>query len=128
MARKNRRQLVVTEDLTQEVLNDVRDAERRVFNRIAPEFQRELERRAGKHVETGNYSNSMFAEVDKKALVMRGGSSAPHAHLVELGTGPRQTDSGANRGTMPGFGVIRKSALAIRRKVFDEVEQELKRV
>jgi hypothetical protein len=47
---------------------------------------------------------------------------------VELGTGPRQTENGANRGVMPGFGVIRKSALAMRRKVFDEVERELRRV
>jgi hypothetical protein len=128
MARKNRRQLVVTDDLTLEVLNDVRDAERRVFNRIAPDYQRELERRAGKYVETGNYAASMFAEVDKNALVMRGGSSAPHAHLIEKGTGPRSTDDGATRGVMPGFGVIRKSSLAMRRKVFDEIEKELRRV
>jgi hypothetical protein len=128
MARKNRRKLVVTEDLTQEALDDIRDAERRVFDRLAPDWQRDLERRAGKHVETGDYANSMFSEVEKKSIAMRGGSSAPHAHLVEHGTGPRANAKGANRGVMPGFGVIRKSALAMRRKVFDEVERELKRV
>lgn len=28
-------------------------------------------------------------------------SAAPHAHLVEFGTKPRQTSTGANRGVMP---------------------------
>lgn len=123
-----RRKAVVIEDLSSDMLNAERDAQRRVLNRMAEPFKQELEKRARKHVDSGDYAGSMFAEVDKKALVLRGGSDDPVAALVEYGTGPRTTDNGANRGIMPNDAVIRKSALAIRRKVYDEIEKELRRV
>ena len=123
-----RRRAVVIEDLSVDMLNAERDAQRRVLNRLAKPFLLELEKRARKHVKSGNYAASMFAEVDKKALVLRGGSTDPVAALIEVGTGPRSTEDGANRGVMPKDAVIRKSALAIRRKVYDEIENELRRV
>lgn len=123
-----RRTGIVIEDLTQEMLNDERDAQRRVLERMTQPFRQELEKRARKHVNRGQYADSMFSEVDDNALILRGGSTDPVAILIEKGTGPRSTGSGAGRGVMPKDAVIRKSALAIRRKVYDEVERELRNV
>lgn len=126
-----RRKNIVVEDLSQDVLNDVRDTERRVFNRLQPRALNELQRR-GVTGPTGNYNRGFFAEVDPDSIALYMGNDAPHAYLVEFGTGPRTTKAGENRGEMPKTGrrrgIVRKAALAFRRTVFDAVEEALRRV
>lgn len=126
MARR-RRQIVI-EDATDEMLNDERDAQRRVLERSVQQYEEELDKRASRYEHTGNYRAGMFVEVEKRQLAIKGGNSAPHAHLLEYGSGPRSTKAGADRGAMPKIGVIRKASLAMRRKIFDDLAEELKRV
>ncbi len=123
-----RRKNIVVEDRSREVLNEIRDTERQVMNKLRLEALEELQTRGRRHQgPTGNYNAEFFAEVEDSHIGLRMGNAASHAHLVELGTGVRSTATGANRGVMPAFGVIRKSALAFRRTVFDAVEKALKR-
>ncbi|MFP4427587.1 MAG: HK97 gp10 family phage protein [Spirochaetaceae bacterium] len=126
------------EDLTAEMLNAERDAQRRALNIAAKQAEREMDKRAPE--DEGDYKRGLFAEVpdNKLQLIMgakytgrmAGGSN--HAHLIEFGTGPRFTRSGAYRGAMPskgrGTAVIRKSALVVRRYVVSLVTRELKGV
>lgn len=122
-------------DFTREMLNDERDAQRRALNKAAIQAEQELEKRAP--VDEGDYKRGLFAEApnNKLQLVMgakytgRKSGGSNHAHLIEFGTGPRFTRSGAYRGEMPskgrGTGVIRKSALAVRRYIVNLISREL---
>ena len=124
-----RRKNIVVEEQSQRVLNEIRDAERSVFWKFQPLALQELEKRGSKHEgPTGNYNEAFYAEAPERELSLKMGNSSPHAHLLEFGSGPRVTQSGESRGSMPKFAVIRKSALALRRKVFDAVEEALRRV
>lgn len=125
MARRRRSQVVI-EDLSEEMLNATRDAERVALNNIAPQARQELHSRAARNEHTGNYSKSLFAEVPSRRLELVMGSSAPHAHLVEFGTGPRETRTGASRGSMPKLGVIRRAARKMRKVAFQSVVAQLK--
>lgn len=135
MARRSRYNVTI-EDYSDEMLNATRDAERTVLERLEPVADQELRDRADRIVDdkTGNYKRNLFAEVSDRRLELvmgakyggRGAGGANHAHLIEFGTGQRTTRSGANRGEMPKFGVIRKAALKLRRQVFAEVVAGLK--
>lgn len=54
------------------------------------------------HTKTGTLAKRVETEYPStQVLVGIVRSRAPHAHLYEFGTQKRQTNSGANRGTMP---------------------------
>lgn len=50
-----------------------------------------------------------------------------HAHLVEFGTGPRQTDTGAYRGEMPAQPFMRPAAHNKRSEAVRRLQSELRR-
>lgn len=139
MASRRRRYNVVIEDFSDEMLNATRDAERRALESLAPDALRELRARADRVVneKSGNYRRNLFAEASDRRLELtmgarysgRGAGGANHAHLIEYGTGPRQTRAGANRGQMPKprSGVIRFAALKMRRQIYAQVLSALKR-
>ena len=51
-------------------------------------------------VSTGLKSSQRSGRFDRSVVTVYVGSSSPHAHLVEFGTGPRYDPSGAFRGAM----------------------------
>lgn len=122
MARAKR--VVVTEDLTREALNEIRDSERQALTESAPQAMNELTKRAPR--DDGDYISKLFVEVPPRKLQMYLGNDARHAHLVEFGSGPRFTTSGAYRGEMPAIGVLRKSALKMRRVVLAALLRKLR--
>lgn len=139
MPRRSSRYNVEIIDYSDEMLNATRDAERRALESAAPDALRELQARADRVVDekTGNYRQSLFSEVSDRRLELvmgaryggRGAGGGNHAHLIEFGTGPRRTRSGADRGSMPKprSGVIRFAALKLRRKIYADVLSSLKR-
>jgi hypothetical protein len=125
MAARAKKLLVEFEDHSLEALNSIRDAQRRALNRCKSPAMQEMRKRAPNDV-TGNYSAGLDVEIPRKWLQLWLMNSAPHSHLVEYGTTQRQTKGGENRGSMKSFGVLRKSALKMRRVVMGNLVSELR--
>lgn len=126
MARTRSKKLAIVEDRSDEALNRIRDAERRALKASERQAFQEMQKRAPE--DDGEYKRGLETEVPANRLQLYMAAKAPHSHLVEYGTGPRSTASGANRGQMKGFKVLRKSALKMRREVMSNLESELKNV
>jgi hypothetical protein len=124
MARSKK--LAIIEDRSNVALNRIRDAERRALNASKRQALQEMLKRAP--VDSGEYKNGLETEVPANRLQLFMIAKAPHSVFVEYGTGPRNTESGAMRGQMKGFGVLRKSALRMRREVMSNLKIEVKGV
>ena len=97
-------------------------------HKYASEF---LARRVGTH--TGTLSNSLTWDVrglTGAVKVTYGIGGAPHAHLIEYGTGPRSNAAGAYRGEGPALPFMRpgaRKALREYRKFWKSGVEEAKR-
>jgi len=49
---------------------------------------------------------------------------APHGHLVEFGTGPRQTKAGRSTGAMPAQPFMRPAWMQDQRKLLERLQRE----
>ncbi len=123
MAKTRAKKLAIVEDRSDEALNRIRDAERRALNASKRQALQEMGKRAPEN--EGEYKNGLEVEVPANRLQLYMIAKAPHSHLVEYGSGPRTTKIGANRGQMKGYGVLRKSALRMRREVMSNLKTEL---
>lgn len=75
---------------------------------------------------TGTLANRVRVDFPhSKLLIGRIFSAAPHSHLYEFGTGPRQTDKGYNRGRMPAVNprvtvpIVQKRRSRMRRRLVE---------
>ena len=62
---------------------------------------------------------------DKSVVTVYVGSSSPHAHLVEFGTGPRYDPNGAYRGVMPADPFFRGAWDSKKKTALGLLQQEL---
>jgi hypothetical protein len=76
----------------------------------------------------GDYKRSLGAEAKGAQLAIYSrNKQAPHNHLVEYGTGPReQSSTGRETGAMPAFGVLRKTGGKMKRVAEANIIQRLK--
>ena len=71
-------------------------------------------------------SQRSFGPRDRTMVEMFVGSSAPHAHLVEFGTGPRyQKETGRYTGSMPPNPYLRNAFDATRRQALEILRDEM---
>ena len=82
------------------------------------------------HKHTGKLRKSIKSQSLKKGrgavvVVVGPTKDAPHAHLVEFGTGPRQTKDGKSTGQMPAIGFLRRATDTRKREQQTILRKEL---
>lgn len=110
--------------------NVLRNALKKAAAPILAEAQQNVPRKTGKLAKSlaisTNLKRSQRGERLPGAVEVFVGATAPHAHLVEFGTGPRHTTGGREKGQMPANPFFRRAWEATKGKALEILLTELR--